>query len=123
MVAPAIGIQHLPGREPGKGALGSVDVQSTAAVVLSAVAAAKPQQAGGEGQGPSFKDTLLKSIAEANDLQQQATRAVEDLQTGQRTDVEGVILATQKADNAFRMLQQVRNRMMEAYDEVKQIRV
>jgi flagellar hook-basal body complex protein FliE len=37
--------------------------------------------------------------------------------------VEGVILATQKADNAFRMLQQVRNRMMEAYDEVKQIRV
>lgn len=83
----------------------------------------KPQQAGGEGQGPSFKDTLLKSIAEANDLQQQATRAVEDLQTGQRTDVEGVILATQKADNAFRMLQQVRNRMMEAYDEVKQIRV
>lgn len=75
------------------------------------------------GTGPSFKDTLLKSIQEANDLQQQATRAVEDLQTGQRTDIEGVILATQKADNAFRMLQQVRNRMMEAYDEVKQIRV
>lgn len=87
-------------------------------------AGTKPQpQTGAEGGGPSFKDTLLKSIQEANDLQQQATRAVEDLQTGQRTDVEGVILATQKADNAFRMLQQVRNRMMEAYDEVKQIRV
>ncbi len=76
-----------------------------------------------QGDGPSFKDTLLKNIAEANDLQQQATRAVEDLQTGQRNDVEGVILATQKADNAFRMLQQLRNRMMEAYDEVKQMRV
>jgi flagellar hook-basal body complex protein FliE len=37
--------------------------------------------------------------------------------------MEGVILATQKADTAFRMLQSVRNRVMEAYEEIKQIRV
>lgn len=80
----------------------------------------KPQTAEG---GSTFKDALLANLREANEAQQQATRAVEDLQTGERTDVEGVILATQKADNAFRMLQQLRNRMMEAYDEVKQMRV
>jgi flagellar hook-basal body complex protein FliE len=74
-------------------------------------------------QGPSFKDTLMQSLNEVNQAQQEATRAVEDLQTGQRSDVEGVILATQKADSAFRMLQQLRNKMMEAYDEVKQMRV
>lgn len=81
---------------------------------------AKPQSA---EAGSTFKDTLLANLREANEAQQQATRAVEDLQTGERSDVEGVILATQKADNAFRMLQQLRNRMMEAYDEVKQMRV
>jgi flagellar hook-basal body complex protein FliE len=43
--------------------------------------------------------------------------------TGQRTDVERVIDATRKADDAFRMLQALRNRVMEAYDEVKQMRV
>ncbi len=83
---------------------------------------AKPQSAE-VGGGSTFKDALLANLREANEAQQQATRAVEDLQTGERSDVEGVILATQKADNAFRMLQQLRNRMMEAYDEVKQMRV
>lgn len=70
----------------------------------------------------SFKDTLLETLDEANRLQQEATRAVEDLQSGQRQDVENVLLATAKADNAFRMLQSLRNRMMEAYEEVKQMR-
>ncbi len=77
-----------------------------------------------DGQpGASFKDVLLKSLDEVNKAQQEATKAVEDLQTGQRNDLEGVILATTKADNAFRMLQQTRNRLIEAYDEVKQMRV
>jgi flagellar hook-basal body complex protein FliE len=81
-------------------------------------------QAGGaeETPGGSFKDVLLKNLDEVNKAQQEATRAVEDLTTGQRADVEGVILATQKADNAFRMLQALRNKVMEAYEEVKQIR-
>ncbi len=71
---------------------------------------------------PSFKDVLTESLKEVNSLQQDANRAIEDLQTGNRTDLEGVILATQKADTAFRMLQSVRNKVMEAYDELKQMR-
>lgn len=82
---------------------------------------------GGAGRqeqgGPSFREALRSSIDEVNQLQQDATRAVEDLQTGERDDVESVLMATQKADLAFQMLLQVRNRVMEAYDEIKQIRV
>ncbi|MFA6043445.1 MAG: flagellar hook-basal body complex protein FliE [Phycisphaerales bacterium] len=70
----------------------------------------------------SFKDVLTDSLNQANKAQQEATRAVEDLATGQRNDLEGVILATNKADDAFRMLQALRNKMMDAYDEIKQIR-
>ncbi|MBL9000316.1 MAG: flagellar hook-basal body complex protein FliE [Phycisphaerae bacterium] len=73
--------------------------------------------------GPSFAQTLRSSIEEVNRAQQDATRAVEDLATGDRSDIEGVVLATQKADNAFRMLQALRNRVVEAYDELKQMRV
>jgi flagellar hook-basal body complex protein FliE len=71
----------------------------------------------------SFKDVLKAGIDEVNRAQQEAKRAVEDLATGQRNDLEGVVLATQKADNAFRMLQSLRNKMVEAYDEIKQVRV
>lgn len=72
---------------------------------------------------PTFKDVLLKNIDEVNRLQQDATAATEDLLAGRRDDVEGVLIATQKADTAFRMLLQVRNKVMEAYEEIKQIRV
>ncbi len=84
---------------------------------------ARPGDAGGSEQGPSFRDVLMRNIEQVNELQQDATRAIEQLQTGERQDVEGVIMATHKADLAFRALQSVRNRMMDALEEVKQMRV
>lgn len=75
------------------------------------------------GESVSFKDVLKAGIDDVNRAQQEAKRAVEDLATGERSDLEGVVLATQKADNAFRMLQSLRNKMVEAYDEIKQVRV
>lgn len=74
-------------------------------------------------QGPNFKSVLMDNLNTVNALQQDATQATEDLMTGQRNDLEGVIAATEKADTAFKMLQAMRNQVMEAYDEVKQMRV
>ena len=81
------------------------------------------QGASRDAQGPSFKDVLMKNIEQVNTLQQDAERAIEDLQTGKRDDLANVLIAKQKADTAFKMLQQVRNKLMDAYDEVKQMRV
>lgn len=72
---------------------------------------------------PTFRDALLAELQEVNKLQLDAEAAMADLASGKRADVESVLMATQEADNAFRMLLQVRNRVMEAYDELKQIRV
>lgn len=72
---------------------------------------------------PSFKDLLMENIKQVNKLQAEATTAIEDLNTGKRGDVEGVLLATQKADTAFRMLVSVRNKLTQAYEEIKQLRV
>ena len=86
-----------------------------------------PVRAGGAGKaqagGADFAQLLKQNLDQVNELEQDASRAVEDLMTGKRDDLEGVILATQKADTAFRMLQAVRNKVIEAYDEIKQIRV
>lgn len=76
-----------------------------------------------ETQGPNFKDVLLKNIEEVNKLQQDAEAAIEDLAAGRRDDIAQVNIAKQKADMAFKMLLQVRNKMMDAYDEIKQLRV
>lgn len=78
---------------------------------------------GGDAQGPNFKDVLLKNIEEVNKLQQDAEAAIEDLAAGRRDDIAQVNIAKQKADMAFKMLLQVRNKMMDAYEEIKQLRV
>jgi len=84
----------------------------------------KPQPpAAGPGGGPNFRDVLMDNLEKVNAAQQEADRAVEDLVSGRRSDVEGVIMATQKADNAFKMLQAVRGKVIQAYDEIKQVRV
>lgn len=71
---------------------------------------------------PSFKNLLMENIQQVNKLQQEATTAIEDLQTGKRADVEGVITATQKADAAFHMLVALRNKLTTAFEEIKQMR-
>jgi flagellar hook-basal body complex protein FliE len=80
-------------------------------------------QAPGEQGGPSFKDALMKEIEQVNKLQQDAEMAIEDFAAGRRDDVTNVMNAKNQADVAFQMLMQVRNKMMDAYEEVKQIRV
>lgn len=87
-----------------------------------------PSGVGGGAQnagsnGPDFKAVLMGNLKEVNALQQDATQAAEDLVSGKRDDIEGVIAATDKADTAFKMLQAMRNQVMQAYDEVKQMRV
>lgn len=80
-----------------------------------------PERPGAER--PSFKQALLEQLSQVNDMQQKADDAIEAFATGERDDLEGVILATQKADTAFRTLLAVRNKVMDAYQEVQQIRV
>ena len=81
--------------------------------------------AAGDGAAPttSFKDVLMQNIEQVNRLQQDAEMAIEDLASGKRDDMDGVFIAKQKADIAFQTLLQVRNKLMDAYEEVKQIRV
>ncbi|MEY3022989.1 MAG: flagellar hook-basal body complex protein FliE [Planctomycetota bacterium] len=83
-------------------------------------AAPRPQQG---GAGADFKQELLDEMRKVNEMQQDATQATNELLTGQRDDLEGVMIATQKADSAFRMLLALRNKVVDAYDEVKNIRV
>ena len=83
-----------------------------------------PGTAAGAGQGTSsFKDFLVKSIGEVNSMQQAADSAVEKLVSGEEVNPAEVLTAVQKADIAFRLMMQMRNKMVQAYQEVQNIRV
>jgi flagellar hook-basal body complex protein FliE len=71
----------------------------------------------------SFKNILLDSIQQVNSMQQEADTAVEKLMTGGDANPAEVLTAVQKADLAFKMMIQVRNKLISAYDEIQAIRV
>jgi len=83
--------------------------------------AAKPaSEAAG---GVDFGAVLKAEMARVNELQEAAQVAAEDFAAGRRDDIESVLFAARKADTAFKMLLQVRNKVLEAYEEVKQLRI
>ena len=73
--------------------------------------------------GPSFKDVLTKSIGEVNDLQLDAERAISDLALGKTENVTEVMAAVEKADLAFKNLMAIRNKIIDAYREIQQLRI
>jgi flagellar hook-basal body complex protein FliE len=78
-----------------------------------------PQETGGQ----DFKTYLMDSIQEVNRLQAEAEQARIGLATGKTENVAEVFTAVKKAELAFQTLMQIRNKLMDAYDEIKQMRV
>ena len=77
-----------------------------------------------QAENPSaFREMLVDSIQQVNQMQQQADKAVEQLFTGGDVNPAEVLTAVQKADLAFRMVMQVRNKLVQAYQEVRDIRI
>jgi flagellar hook-basal body complex protein FliE len=77
----------------------------------------------GESPQPDFKSLIMESITQVNDMQQSADMAIETLMTGGDINPAEVLTAIQKADMSFRMMQQIRNKLMDAYREIKEIRI
>ncbi len=88
------------------------------AIPLPPTPAARPA-----GESGSFQEFFVNSMQEVNSAQLQADRAVESLFTGGEVNPAEVLTAVKKADLAFRMLMQIRNKLVQAYEEVKNIRV
>ena len=82
-----------------------------------------PSKASQGAGGADFKDLLINSIRQVNDLQLDAEAAINGLATGKSDNVTEVMAAVEKADLAFKNLMAVRNKIVEAYKEIQQMRI
>ena len=73
--------------------------------------------------GTSFADTLQNAVMKVNDLQQTADVKMQQLATGQTTDIADVKISAEKADIALRLMTSVRNKMIDAYHEIMKMQV
>ena len=65
-----------------------------------------------------FADLMTDAVGEVNRLQDQAGKAVRGLMTGTGIDVHEAMIATQKASMAFELTLAVRNKAVQAYQQV-----
>ena len=71
-----------------------------------------------KGDGESFTDVLSAAIKEVNKLQNDSDQKIGSLLKGESQDLHGTVLAVQQADTSFKMMMQVRNKIVEAYKEI-----
>ncbi len=71
----------------------------------------------------SFADTLNEAISNVNQLQKSSDKAMQDLATGRTDNVAEVMITAEKADIALKLMVQVRNKIIDAYQEIMKMQV
>lgn len=74
-------------------------------------------------EGESFLDFMKKSINEVNNMQAGAASKVQKLVTGEIKSLHEVMVATEEAGIAFNLTMQIRNKLIQAWDELKRMPV
>ena len=72
-----------------------------------------------EGAGKFFSELVSK----VNDMQTQSDQAIQGLATGENKNLHEVMISMEKASISFQFLSQVRNKAVEAYQEVMRMQV
>lgn len=81
--------------------------------------APETKNAAGQEFGEAFKD----AFDEANKLQKAADQAAESYLSGETDNLHQVMLAAEKADLALQLTVQMRNKIVEAYQEISRMRI
>lgn len=71
----------------------------------------------------SFAQTFNDAISSVDRSQKNSEKLMTQLATGQKTDVAEVMIAVEKSEIAFQLLTQVRNKIINAYQEVMKMQV
>lgn len=71
----------------------------------------------------SFGEILKNNLNKVNELQIKADVETQNLITGQATDLHSVLIATEEAKLALETTVQIRNKVIEAYQEINRMQI
>ena len=81
----------------------------------SGVGESKPQS------GAGFGELLSNFVEQTNATQRSADNQIQDFATGKSDNVQQVVLAMAKADMSFQVFMEVRNKVVDAYNELMRL--
>jgi len=80
---------------------------------------APAQPAGGD----SFANMLGRMVADVNAQQNYATQSVNALQSGQNVPLHQAVIAMEEANVSFQLMVEVRNRLLDSYQEIMRMQI
>ena len=97
------------------------------APILPISASALPSSirpAGEASPGSGFQNVFASAVGQVESMGQNASASVEKFLSGDGSeDIHTTVLATQRAELAFEMFQQVRNKVVSAYQEIMRMQM
>lgn len=94
------------------------------AMQTDAMARTKPEAPVQEAGAPSFSDMLGQAVNKVHETQQVSSQMSSAFEMGQGgVDLTEVMIASQKASVSFQALTQVRNKLVQAYQDIMQMPV
>lgn len=76
-----------------------------------------------QGIGKDFAAFLQESLTQVNQLQNQSDKLTQQFISGELSDVHSLMIAAEKASLGLQLTVQVRNKMIEAYQEMMRMQV
>lgn len=76
----------------------------------------------GKSDAPKFDDMLKGFLKDVNQMQNTADESIQKMVAGEVKDVHQVMLAVEEAKVAFNMMLEIRNKTMDAYNELIRMR-
>ena len=100
---------------------GQSGTRQTASVYSTYAARQNETDKAKEAPTLSFEDMLTDSIKKVNSLQLDAEKKIRDLAIGDVEDISEVVLASSRADTALRLVMEMRNKFLDAYQALSRI--
>jgi len=76
-----------------------------------------------EKENVSFRDVLLNEIYKVSDLEKAADAITADFISGKTDSIHSVLIAAEKASIALQLMIEIRNKVLEAYNEIMRMQV
>jgi flagellar hook-basal body complex protein FliE len=73
--------------------------------------------------GPGFGELLTNAVASVNNMQLEAAGLEDAVAKGEQVNIHQAVIAGEKAELSFKLLTQVRNKLVDAYEEIMRMQV
>ncbi|MCA9474736.1 MAG: flagellar hook-basal body complex protein FliE [Nitrospira sp.] len=73
--------------------------------------------------GPGFGDLLTQAVEQVNRMQHEAGRLEDAVARGEDVNIHQAVIAGEKAGLSFQLMTKVRNKLIDAYEEIMRMQV